>query len=134
MPQFFYHSTSIEFLGQSLVYTVINTNNSLTIDFLVRTDRESKRLKVFKFCHKMDEHKSELGRVFSSVDKNLTNQEWELDTWHWISAMLQQSVKKTPIYLCYNLWIFKTFSVKLLLVINLKELAPQKIYNIHVIW
>lgn len=72
---FFYHSTSIEFLGQSLVYIVINTNNSLTIDFLVRTDRESKRLKVFKFCHKMDEHKSELGRVFSSVDNNLANQE-----------------------------------------------------------
>lgn len=41
VPQFFfYHSTSIEFLGQSLVYIVINTNNSLTIDFLVRADRE----------------------------------------------------------------------------------------------
>lgn len=37
---FFYYSISIEFLGQSLVYIVININNSLIIDFLVRVDRE----------------------------------------------------------------------------------------------
>lgn len=91
-----FHITATTIL-RLIVYTV--TRILTIVKWLLFQHKQGN---IFKFCHKMDEHKSELGRVFSPVDNNLANQEWELDTWHWISAMLQQSVKKC-INLCLNI-------------------------------
>lgn len=64
-----FHITATTIL-RLIVYTV--TRILTIVKWLLFQHKQGN---IFKFCHKMDEHKSELGRVFSPVDNNLANQE-----------------------------------------------------------